>query len=279
MSQKIRGVLQSHPVLAYFTLTYAISWMGALALVAPKLIHGQAVTKMDGLLMFPVMLLGPSLAGISLTWIIDGRSGLEDLFSRMRRIGLPPRQYAGLVIPPAVILGTLLCLKSFISPVFSPNAFFIGILFGIPAGLLEEIGWMGFAFPKMRLTQSASKAGISLGLLWGAWHIPVIDYLGTATPHGKFWLPYFLAFTMAMTAMRVLIVWMYTDTRSVALAQMMHVCSTGSLVVFSPNRVTAAKEAMWYAVYGAALWGIVALLLKIYGRNLQRGDSFVHGKW
>jgi hypothetical protein len=42
-----------------------------------------------------------------------------------------------------------------------------------------------------------------LGLLWSAWHLPVIDYLGVATPHGEYWLPFFLAFALAMTAMRV----------------------------------------------------------------------------
>src|SRR6266849_1858527 len=40
---------------------------------------------------------------------------------------------------------------------------------------------------------------------WASWHLPVINYLGTATPHGAYWYAFFLAFTVAMTAMRVLI--------------------------------------------------------------------------
>ena len=54
---------------------------------------------------------------------------------------------------------------------------------------------------------------------------------------------------LAMTAMRVLIAWIYTNTKSVLLAQLMHVSSTGSLVLFSAARVTALQEAMWYALY------------------------------
>jgi CAAX protease family protein len=107
-----------------------------------------------------------------------------------------------------------------------------------------------------------------LGLLWGAWHIPVIDYLGTATPHGPYWFPFFLAFTNAMTAVRVLIAWLYTNTKSVLLCQLMHASSTGSLVVFSPPNATPAQEALWYAVYAAALWPLVAILISIYGKPL-----------
>jgi membrane protease YdiL (CAAX protease family) len=129
---------------------------------------------------------------------------------------------------------------------------------------------MGYAFPKMARTGNALGAAVLLGILWSTWHIPVIDYLGAATPHGSYWLQYFLAFTAAMTGMRVLIAWIYTNTKSVALAQLMHASSTGSLVVFSPGGVTARQETMWYAVYAAALWLAVALVAASYGQELTR---------
>jgi uncharacterized protein len=98
----------------------------------------------------------------------------------------------------------------------------------------------------------------------------VINYLGTATPHGAYWLPFFLAFSLAMTAMRVLIAWIYTNTKSVLLTQLMHVSSTGSLVLFSAPHVTAAQEAMWYALYGTGLWIAVGIVVKTFGRRLRR---------
>ena len=146
----------------------------------------------------------------------------------------------------------------------------MGILFGIPAGFLEEIGWMGYAFPKMRSESNGLAPSILLGLLWALWHLPVVNYLGTATPHGAYWLPFFLAFSFAMSAMRVLIAWIYTNTKSVLLAQLMHVSSTGSLVLFSAARVTAAQEAMWYALYGTALWIAAGIVVKTFGRRLRR---------
>jgi uncharacterized protein len=259
-----------HPVTAYFALTFAVSWMGALAVAALHLKQGEPLPKMTGILMFPAMLLGPSLVGIALTERLDGRRGLRALLARMLLGRLPARWYAALLIAPVLILIVLFCLKAFVSPAYAPNRFLVGVLFGVPAGFLEEIGWTGYAFRKMRSQYDALPASILLGLLWSMWHLPVIDYLGTATPHAGYWFSFFLAFTAAMTAMRVLISWIYTNTNSVLLAQLMHVSSTASLVIFSPPRVTAAQEAMWYALYGTSLWLTVAVIAKTYGICLTR---------
>jgi membrane protease YdiL (CAAX protease family) len=258
-----QGFLARRPVTAYFALTFAVSWLGAFLVAAPHLLRGEPVPKFAGLMMFPAMLLGPSAVGILLTRLIDGPTGLRDLFSRMHRVRVPARWYATLLIPPVLVITVLSCMKTFVSPVFVPNRFFIGMGFGFVAGFFEEIGWMGFAFPKMRRPDNALTPAILLGLLWGCWHIPVIDYLGTSTPHGSYWLPFFLAFTAALTAMRVLIAWVYTNTNSVVLAQLLHAFSTGSLVVFSPPGVSAAQESLWYAIYAGTLWLLVAIITLI----------------
>jgi len=264
------AIIRRYPVVVYFALTFLISWTGALAVAAPHLIRHQPLPKMTGILMFPVMLLGPSLAGIALTRIVDGKSGRRVLFSQMFRAWVPPGWYTALLIPPVLVLTVLLFLQTFVSPVYAPNRFFMGILFGIPAGFLEEIGWTGFAFPKLRSQSNGLTPSILLGLFWALWHLPVINYLGTATPDGVYWLPFFLAFSLAMTAMRVLIGWIYTNTTSVLLAQLMHVSSTGSLVLFSPTRVTAVQEALWYALYGTVLWVAVGIVVKTFGKQLER---------
>jgi membrane protease YdiL (CAAX protease family) len=257
-----------HPVASYFVLTFFLSWLGAFLVAAPHLLRGEPLPNLTGILMFPAMLVGPSLAGILLTRLYDGPAGLRDLFSRMRCLGFPARWYAALLIPPVLILSILLLLKTFVSPIYSPNRFWLGLAFGIPAGFFEEIGWTGFAFSKMCFKLPPLRAAILLGLLWGLWHVPVINFLGTAVPHGKYWLHFFLAFTAAMTAMRVLISWLYAQTKSIPLAQLMHACSTGSLVVFSPPTANAAQEAFWYTAYAAILWLLVAALAASQGAFL-----------
>lgn len=146
-------------------------------------------------------------------------------------------------------------LSAMASPIYKPNLFLAGLAFGLIAGFFEETGWTGFAFPAFCRTHSAFASAILLGLLWSAWHIPVIDYPGTATPHGPWWLEYFLAFAFAMTAIRVLISWLYVNTGSVLLAQLVHAASTGALVVLSPSRVSARPKSASGTPYMVVFYG------------------------
>lgn len=85
-----------------------------------------------------------------------------------------------------------------------------------------------------------------------------------------YWLPFFLAFIAVLTAMRVLIVWVYSNTNSVLLAQLMHASSTGFLVILGPSHISPIQEVLWYAVYAAVLWVVVAIVIARYGKGLVR---------
>jgi uncharacterized protein len=258
----------------YFVLTFGVSWTGALLVALPHLLRHERIPKTSGLPMFLVMLLGPSIVGVLMTRFTEGDEGLRYLFARMRRVRVQVELYAVLFIAPALLLS----LRNFWSPIFAPNNLWVGISFAGLAGWLQEIGWSGYAFPKMSAQYGGFRASVLLGVLWGIWHLPVINYLGMATPHGVYWFRLILAFTAAMTAMRVLISWLYATVNSVFMAQLMVAFSTGSLVVLSPPRVSAAQEATWYAIYAGALWLIVGLIAAANSSWLtlrhQQGQAF-----
>jgi len=71
-------------------------------------------------------------------------------------------------------------------------------------------------------------------------------------------VPFMAAFIAAMTAIRTIMVWAYSHTQNLILAQLIHAISTGSLVALGPSNVTPAQETIWYASYAAALWIAVA---------------------
>jgi hypothetical protein len=99
LQSKPGSVSQSHPVAAYFLLTFTISWLGAFAVAAPHLPRHESLPKITGILMFPAMLLGPRLSGVFLTGIVAGKTGLRDLSSRLLPARVPAHWYAALLIP------------------------------------------------------------------------------------------------------------------------------------------------------------------------------------
>jgi membrane protease YdiL (CAAX protease family) len=156
------------------------------------------------------------------------------------------------------VLTTLLVLRLAAGPTFTPGLQVFGIPIGLAAGYFEEIGWTGFAYPRMRARFGAVGGAILLGFAWGLWHFPVVDSLGAASPHGPALPAYFAAFVALVIAARCLICWAYLRTGSVLVAQVVHASFTGSLILFSAPHVTAWQEAGWYAAYAALLWLAIA---------------------
>ena len=261
----LKKLVQRNPTASYFIITFVISWLGAFILVSPKLFSGQAIPKMDGILMFPLMLIGPVAASFTLTYLTEGKTGIRNFFSRMGKWKAPLKSYViAFIIPPCLILLTLFILQIFVSPLFKPNFFLLGFLFGIPAGFFEEIGWTGFAYKKLRLKFTVFKSSLILGLFWGLWHLPVIDFLGAASPHKQYLLPFFIAFIAILVAMRLIMMWIYSKNESLPLVQFMHIVSTGCLVTFGPFNITPAQETLWYAMYAIVLFIAALFIFKFY---------------
>ena len=251
---RLRNYIQSHPVTTYFLTTFLISWSGSFILVAPKLLRHQPIEKMEGLLLFPVMLIGPPAASIILTASLNGKQGLRSLLSRVVKWNVPVKWFLlALFLPPCLMMLVLWFLKKSVSGAFSPNFFPLGFLFAVPAGFLEEIGWTGFALSNLLMGKKSRYAGVIVGGLWGLWHLPVIDFLGSASPHGKYLLVFFLSFVVLLTAMRILMTRVYVHTHSIFIVQLMHLVFTGSLVMIGPSNTSPAQETLWYAVYAGVL--------------------------
>jgi membrane protease YdiL (CAAX protease family) len=251
------------PLVTFFGLAYLLSFLAVVVLGLPKL-HGSHSPSALALVVFPIMVIGVGIIGVTLTWTVDGRQGMRDLRERFRR-PVRPAWYAVLLIPPVAILGVLFAMNSFVSSNFAPNFFVFGVAAGLLAGFCEELGWTGFAYPRMRPSLGPFLAAIMLGVAWGVWHLPVVDSLGAASPHGSAFIAFFGAFVVLLTAVRVLIAWVYDNTGSLRMAQLVHASSTGFLVILSAPRVTPSQEAGWYFVYAVVLW-IIVLALRAYPR-------------
>ncbi len=267
----LKSWIRRHAVGMYFALAFLVAWGGAFAAVGPKFMRGEALRFEDALLAFLPMLVGPSLAGGLMAYVADGKSGLRALLAAMRLWRVPARWYAPVLIFPVLILATQLSLVAFRSADFAPSIFPAGVAIGLLAGFFEEIGWTGFALPRMQVKYGALAAAVLLGALHSLWHL-MADYLGASGARGAYWLPHFAMFLAGMTAVRVLIVWVYANTRSVLLAQLMHASSTGFLSILVPLSLSPRNDTLLYSAYAAALWAAVVVVVARNGPDMIRAS-------
>lgn len=266
----MRSFLRRHPIGGFYGTALLVAWGCFGVVVGPKLWRGESMRPVDAFILFPLLVLSVAVLSFVCTRLLQGPDGTRSLRARMRRARVGAHWYAAaLLIPPVVILGVLTGLGTF-SRSYSPGFFGWGVLFGLFPGFFEEIGWTGFLYPRLRERHGALPAALLLGVLWAFWHAPVVNFLGAASPHGSAFWAFFLAFAGVLVAMRVLMVWVYTHTESVLLAQLMHASSTGCLVVFSPPHVTPAREALWYAVYAVVLGLVAAAVVMVDGATFRR---------
>jgi len=162
MTQK--SFVQRHAVLLYFVLVFLISWLGSYLAVGTRFLRGEVPELSDiGLMAIP-MLGAPFAVGILMSYVADGRKGLSDLFSRMRKWKVGIRWYLPLAIFPILLLSVLWVLSVVVSPEMVPSFIVPFIFIGLIGGSLEETGWMGFAFPRMSLRQNILVATLRLEL-------------------------------------------------------------------------------------------------------------------
>lgn len=265
----MKKIIRKHPLIAYFSLAFVISWSAALLAILPILVQRRPLSQTDGLLMFPPLLLGPACSGLLLTYMEHGRRGVQALFQKVGvwRVGL--RWYGTLFIPPLFVFAVLIVSSRLISPVFRPHLSPLGLAYGILPGFVEELGWSGYAFPKMQqlIRKSVVPSSVILGIIWGLWHLPVVDFLGAAFPH-KTYLPLFaLGFIFIMTGIRVIISWVYSHTQSLLLPQLLHAVSTASLAVLAPVSISPGRETLWYWLYGSILWCVIVIWRLLHTKN------------
>jgi membrane protease YdiL (CAAX protease family) len=276
--------VRRHPVTAFYALVFAISWGGILLVIGgPGAIPGSG--EQIERLTLPVLLAlfaGPSIGGIVMTGIASGRAGFRELLSRLLlwRVSLP--WYAAAILFAPFLVTTVLVALALLSPAFIPAVVTADnkvtlVLFGmgwglLGGGLLEELGWTGFAAPKLRRRHSALTTALIVGFLWGTWHILIALWMGGSFAEGQ-WTPYLLGilvfYLAALPAFRVLLVWIYDRTESLLLVMLMHASFSASMLILQPP-LAGALFLRWNLAIAAALCVVIVAIAAANGWRVSR---------
>jgi uncharacterized protein len=261
----------------FFLLAWVISWGGIVLSFGGSSLHifqGQNVlsgtVSRQMLFIWLAMLAGPAIGGMLFTWMGEGRKGLKELFASSVRWKVKGKWYAAALFLFPVLLFMIFSALSFLLTDFSPASLVsLGIAAGLIGGYFEELGWTGFATPRMLQRFGFIKTGLVLGFLHATWHL-FSDYLGSAGFYNSLYAVHFLLWILALVALRFIIIFIYHYTRSLLLAQLTHASFTGSQVIFTPAGLSGTETIVWYSAFTALM---MALAVVIVVREWKTGSS------
>ena len=204
------SLIRRHQLITFFVLAYMLSWI----IESPLVFLRDTVTDTQGLVLVMLASNVPSLLGIVLTAIVLGRSALRKLLVRLLIWRVNPLWYLVMILGPVALAGGVVALNALLGgPALSLGMPLLGVAvflaFSIFPGsaLGEEIGWRGYALPRLQARRSALSASLILAPVWALWHLPL--WL-TGEPGRTPTL--YAAFVVSVVAMCVILTWVYNST-------------------------------------------------------------------
>jgi membrane protease YdiL (CAAX protease family) len=249
----------------YFALTFLVAWTGWFAAAA---IGGPGL---GGLFFLPGTF-APGIVALLLTASAEGEPGVRALLRPLFRWQVPARWYLfalGYFAAIKLVVAFLLRVATGEWPPFGPTPWYVMLAATLFSTLIggqtgEEIGWRGYALPRMAARLGWTRAGVVLGVIWAAWHLPLFLIPGTSVTGQSF--PLYL---LQVTALSVAITWIYWRSNGSLLLTMLLHAAINNTKDIVPSAVPGASDlfALSSSIVG---WLTVALLWVCAGYFLVR---------
>jgi membrane protease YdiL (CAAX protease family) len=246
----------------FFVLAFAFSWV----VWAPAMFLARGPSELRTLaaLFHLAGGLGPMVSAVVITALAGGSAGVRELLGRVLRWQVGLGWWVVAVAGP----GILFLLAAVISRLLfggwpelgefgrSEEFAFLGLIPYWVANIIfygfgEEVGWRGFALPRLQTGRSALLAVLILSLFWAAWHIPLFSFVMGYKSMGLLAIP---GWFISIVTGSVLLAWIYNSTAgSVLIVSIFH--GTLDIAINSPAGPELAN------IMGAlvTIWGLAVL--------------------
>jgi uncharacterized protein len=221
---------QKDSLIPFFLLTFLITWgLGALAIFLPAQFQALFGELTDTSPMYFLAVAAPTISATVLTFARGGWNGLKSLYARLIRWRFGLKWYALILLGiPAV--GWIAARITGASPLKEANttAEFLLLMYYIlvTGPLCEELGWRGFALPRLLQRFNPFTASLILGVIWGVWHLP--SFFVGGMEQNEMSIPLFLLNAIFLS---IFVTWVFLHTGgSVLIAVLIHftvnICAT-----------------------------------------------------
>jgi membrane protease YdiL (CAAX protease family) len=268
----IRAFVRHHPLVAFFVIAYALTWLGW---ILPDRIYVGTPLSGALALTFLLMVPGPLYAALIVTALSGGRSEVVTLLKKFTiwRVG-----WGWFAV--VLLLAPLVCVTpAYLNMAFGAPNPTAALIASLPAMLTmfairlvnpfdgpmqEELGWRGFALPRLQEGYSPLVASAILGLLVVIWHLPLV-FLAKLPAYALF----------ATFAFTIVFGWLFNNTKGSVLMTLIAHAADG--LVLTSNLGLSAVDAERHTKLLVATWCVSALLVVLlYGRTLANP---LHPAW
>lgn len=251
---------------AFFLITLLVTWA---SWWTAHVVGGTMGTGLS-MLFLHVGIFAPAFVAIALTAHAGGRAAVITLVRPLVQWNVGVRWYLFAVFYMIVIKLASASIHRVVSgewPRFGSVPFVLMLLSTLlstatlgQAG--EELGWRGYALPRLADRISMRRASILLGVVWAVWHLPLFYIPGADTTGQSF--PLYL---VHVTAMSVAIAWLYQRTHgSLLITMLMHAAINNTKDIVpgvpqAPSDPFSLNPALFGWVVAGVMWVVAAVLL------------------
>ena len=286
----IKALLARHPLVSFFVMAYAFTWLvwapWVLGEDGAGLLPINISQTASGYLNATAILAGPTLSAFIMTATTEGREGVRRLLGRLVlwRVGFRWYLFALLGVPLIMLVGTMIYsgdlpnLGALGGPSYLLSylgTYALVVVLGGP--LFEEIGWRGFALPRMERLHGPILASVILGVLWALWHLPefLVPTWAASSGGGILGITLFIVTAVTFT---IVITWVFNNTRaSVLLAILVHTSIDAFTVPLGEIFPARAVSSALPFIIGFGAVGVVLIVVTRgrldYGRLAEAQSS------
>lgn len=252
---KPRFLGESYSLPIFFVLAYALMWACFFAVafaVSAKTAAG-----------YSLLLLGafaPGIAALFLSARADGSAGVRALLQPILKWHVGVRWYLFAVAYIATIKLVAAVLYRIARggwPRFGteqPIVILAAIVFSTPFQAGEEVGWRGYALPRLVKRFGLRCASLLLGVIWAFWHIPQF-FIREADTYGQS----FFLYVAQVIALSVAIAWLWARTNGSLLLPMLFHSAVNNSKDIVPSAIPGVTNSL--SLHASLVgWLTVALL-------------------
>ena len=220
--------------------------------------------------------LGPSLTALLLTAHGEGWAGVRRLLRSLRLWRASPWVHVAVWLGPSLFLVAALLMApakaaELGSPVWhrlrlAPLAFAAALPFG-PLG--EELGWRGYALPRLQARHGALASSLMIGAVWTLWHVPFFwAPAGTTISGSPITVLAVCKYLAMLVGLSIVMTWIYNSSNgSTGLSVAFHATwNTSFILLLFPDRSPQAGLFL-EELSALAVWILAGWLIWRYGAD------------